>query len=62
MLGIAGLATRKIESRDPTVSIAHYMAVLAYGLVDDMKKVALDDELDHKLRDIKLMGSNISAQ
>jgi|TARA_R100001369_G_scaffold6457_4_gene17182 hypothetical protein len=38
------------------------MAVLAYGLVDDMKKVALDDELDHKLRDIKLMGSNISAQ
>ena len=55
--GISRLTIRKIEKGDPSVSIGHYLAVLGVlGLAGDLTKVALDDELGHKLQDIKLMG------
>jgi transcriptional regulator with XRE-family HTH domain len=55
--GLSRLTIRKIEKGDPTVSIGHYLAVLSIlGLVDDLARVAADDELGRKLQDIKLMG------
>ncbi len=55
--GLSRLTIRKIERGDPTVSIGHYVAVLAViGLVDDFSNVARDDELGRKLQDIQLMG------
>ncbi len=55
--GLSRLTIRKIEKGDPTVSIGHYLAVLSVlGLVDDLARVAADDELGRKLQDIKLMG------
>jgi len=52
------MTIRKIERGDPTVSIGHYVAVLAVvGLVDDLAKVANDDELGRKLQDIQLLGN-----
>lgn len=55
--GLSRLTIRKIEKGDPSVSIGHYLAVLGVlGLAGDLAKVALDDELGHKLQDIKLMG------
>lgn len=57
--GLSRLTIRKIERGDPTVSIGHYVAVLAVlGLVDDFAKVASDDELGRKLQDIQLMGKS----
>lgn len=54
--GLSRLTIRKIESGDSTVSIGHYVAVLGVlGLVDDLVKVARDDELGRKLQDIALM-------
>lgn len=47
---------RKIEQGDPSVSMGHYVAVLAQlGLVEDLAKVARDDELGRKLQDIELL-------
>ena len=55
--GLSRVTIRKIEKGDPSVSIGHYLAVLSVlGLAGDVAKVALDDELGHKLQDIKLMG------
>ena len=55
--GLSRLTIRKIERGDPTVSIVHYVSVLAViGLVEDFAKVASDDELGRKLQDIQLMG------
>jgi transcriptional regulator with XRE-family HTH domain len=55
--GLSRLTIRKIEKGDPGVSIGHYLAVLSVlGLANDITKVAQDDELGHKLQDIKLMG------
>lgn len=55
--GLSRLTIRRIEKGDPSVSIGHYLAVLGVlGLAGDLAKVALDDELGHKLQDIKLMG------
>lgn len=55
--GLSRLTIRKIENGDPSVSIGHYLAVLSVlGLASDFANVALDDELGHKLQDIKLMG------
>lgn len=55
--GLTRLTIRKIERGDPTVSIGHYVAVLAVvGLVDDLAKVARDDELGRKLQDIELLN------
>jgi len=54
--GLSRLTIRKIEQGDPSVSIGHYVAVLGVlGLADDFAGVARDDELGHKLQDIKLM-------
>jgi len=61
--GLSRLTIRKIEKGDPTVSIGHYIAVLAtLGLADDLANVARDDELGHKLQDIKLLGRNVRTQ
>lgn len=55
--GLSRLTIRKIEKGDPTVSVGHYLAVLSVlGLVDDLARIAADDELGRKLQDIKLMG------
>ena len=55
--GLSRLTIRKIERGDSSVSIGHYLAVLGVlGLADDFANVAMDDELGHKLQDIKLMG------
>jgi len=60
--GLSRLTIRKIEKGDPGVSIGHYLAVLSVlGLADDFAKVAQDDELGHKLQDIKLMGRKPGA-
>lgn len=56
--GLSRLTIRKIEHGDPKVSLGHYVAVLGVlGLVEDLVKVASDDELGHKLQDIKLMST-----
>ena len=53
--GLSRLTIRKIENGDATVSLGHYVAVLSVlGLVEDLAKVASDDELGRKLQDIKL--------
>ena len=55
--GISRVTLRKIESGDPTVSIGHYLSVLAVlGLAGDFANVALDDELGRKLQDAKLLS------
>ena len=55
--GLSRLTIRKIEQGDPKVSLGHYVSVLGVlGLVEDLAKVASDDELGRKLQDIKLMG------
>jgi len=55
--GLSRLTIRKIENGDPKVSLGHYVAVLGVlGLVEDLGKVASDDELGRKLQDIKLMS------
>lgn len=55
--GLSRLTIRKIERGDPRVSLGHYVAVLGVlGLVEDLAKVASDDELGRKLQDIKLMS------
>jgi transcriptional regulator with XRE-family HTH domain len=55
--GISSVTLRKIENGDPTVSIGHYLSVLAVlGLAGDFAEVALDDELGRKLQDAKLLS------
>jgi len=54
--GLSRLTVRKVENGDPTVSIGHYVNVLAVvNLAEDFAKVALDDELGRKLQDIELL-------
>lgn len=55
--GLSRLTIRKIEHGDPGVSLGHYVAMLSVlGLVEDLLKVARDDELGRKLQDIELMS------
>lgn len=55
--GLSRLTIRKIENGDAKVSLGHYVAVLGVlGLVNDLEKVASDDELGRKLQDIKLIS------
>lgn len=55
--GLSRLTVRKIERGDPKVTMGHYVAVLAVlDLVDDLGKVAGDDELGRKLQDIRLIS------
>ncbi len=61
--GLSRLTIRKIEKGDPSVSIGHYLTVLSVlGLAGDFANVALDDELGHKLQDIKLMSKKSGTQ
>ncbi|MCL2899290.1 helix-turn-helix domain-containing protein [Brenneria tiliae] len=55
--GLSRLTIRKIEQGDPKVSMGHYVAVLSVlGLVEDLTRVASDDELGRKLQDIELLN------
>ncbi|MGR3972726.1 helix-turn-helix domain-containing protein [Shewanella sp. 1180_01] len=55
--GISKPTLRKITKGDPSVSMGHYVNVLAVlGLLEDLGKVALDDELGRKLQDIELLN------
>ena len=55
--GLSRLTVRKIENGDPSVSIGHYVNVLAVlDLAEDFEKIALDDELGRKLQDIELLN------
>lgn len=57
--GISKPTLRRIVKGDSSVSIGHYVNVLAVlGLLDDLAKVALDDELGRKLQDIELLKKN----
>jgi len=59
--GLSKPTLRKIERGDGSVSIGHYLLVLAVlGLADDMAKVARDDELGRKLQDIELLKGKSS--
>ncbi|MFD3390044.1 helix-turn-helix domain-containing protein [Alteromonas macleodii] len=54
--GLSKPTLRKILKGDPSVSLGHYANVLAcLGLLDDLAKVAFDDELGRKLQDIQLL-------
>ena len=54
--GISKPTLRKISKGDPSVSLGHYVNVLsALGLLDDLAKVAFDDEFGRKLQDIELL-------
>ncbi|GAD88877.1 MULTISPECIES: helix-turn-helix transcriptional regulator [Vibrio] len=56
--GLSKPTLRKICKGDPTVSIGHYVNVLAVlGLVEDVEVVARDDALGRKLQDIELLRS-----
>ncbi|WP_430461076.1 helix-turn-helix domain-containing protein [Thalassolituus sp. LLYu03] len=55
--GLSKPTLRNIERGEPTVSIGHYLRVLAVlGLAEDLGRVALDDELGRKLQDIALQS------
>ena len=55
--GISKPTLRKIIQGDPSVSIGHYINVLAVlGLQNDFSNVGLDDELGRKLQDIELIN------
>ncbi|MFK5914117.1 MAG: helix-turn-helix transcriptional regulator [Woeseiaceae bacterium] len=57
--GLSRLTIRKIQQGDSTVSIGHYVAVLGVlSMVDELAKVASDDELGRKLQDISLMSKS----
>jgi len=59
--GLSKPTLRKIERGDGSVSIWHYLLVLAVlGLADDMAKVARVDELGRKLQDIELLKGKSS--
>lgn len=54
--GISKPTLRNITRGESSVSIGHYLRVLAVlGLAEDLSKVALDDEMGRKLQDIKLL-------
>ena len=54
--GLDPKTVRKIEKGEPSVSIGHYISVLAVlGLSGDVIKVAADDQLGRKLQDIALI-------
>jgi len=54
--GLSKPTLRNIERGAATVSIGHYLRVLAVlGLAEDLAAVAADDELGRKLQDIELL-------
>ncbi|WP_084783827.1 helix-turn-helix domain-containing protein [Marinobacterium aestuarii] len=55
--GLSKPTLRNIERGESTVSIGHYLRVLAVlGLADDLAKVASDDEMGRKVQDIELLS------
>lgn len=54
--GLSKPTLRRIEHGESSVSIGHYLLVLAVlGLSNDLAKVASDDVLGKKLQDIELL-------
>ncbi|GLR63879.1 helix-turn-helix domain-containing protein [Marinospirillum insulare] len=54
--GLSIPTIRNILNGEPSVSIGHYVMVLSsLKLVEDLGKVALDDEFGRKLQDIELL-------
>lgn len=61
--GISKPTLRNITRGEPSVSIGHYLRVLAVlGLAEDLSKVALDDEMGRKLQDIELLKDTHEAK
>ncbi|MEX1056167.1 MAG: helix-turn-helix transcriptional regulator [Natronospirillum sp.] len=61
--GLSRPTLRNITRGDPRVSIGHYLVVLSVlGLAEGISKVALDDELGRKLRDIELLKRHKKAE
>lgn len=57
--GISPVTLRKIEKGDSSVSIGHYLNVLAaLNLADDLGNVAANDELGRTLQDARLLSGN----
>ncbi len=60
--GISMPTLRNILRGEPSVSMGHYVRVLSsLKLVDDLAKVALDDEFGRKLQDIELLKKSAKA-
>ena len=61
--GLSKPTLRNIERGESTVSIGHYLRVLAVlGLAEDLGRVAFDDELGRKLQDIALQTPKPTAR
>lgn len=55
--GLSRVTVRKIEQGDASVSMGHYLAVLAVmNLAEDVGLIALDDEFGRKIQDAKLLS------
>ncbi|QEW06310.1 helix-turn-helix domain-containing protein [Nitrincola iocasae] len=60
--GLSKPTLRNIERGVATVSIGHYLRVLAVlGLAEDLAQVALDDAMGRKLQDIELLQASASG-
>ena len=60
--GLSKPTLRNIERGESTVSIGHYLRVLAVlGLAEDLAKVASDDDMGRKLQDIELLKASRSS-
>ena len=56
--GIHRATLNKIEKGDSTVSLGAYFNVFrTLGLQNDFLKLAVDDDLGNKLRDLELLGN-----
>lgn len=59
--GLSKPTLRNISRGEPTVSIGHYLRVLAVlGLAEDLVRVAADDDMGRKLQDIELLKTSKS--
>ncbi len=61
--GLSRVTIRKIEQGDASVSIGHYLVVLAVlNLAEDLNVVAQDDEFGRKIQDAKLLAKGSKAK
>ena len=55
--GLDRRTVKKIFAGDPTVSLGHYLMVLAImGMDNNFEQIAANDELGRKLQDLELLG------